>query len=52
MAAQIRQHPLCVSTVRSLVDAEETTLAKIDERGADMADDNAADQDNAELSWP
>jgi len=52
VAAPVRQHPLRVSAVRSLFDAKKTMLAKVGERGADMADDNAADQDNTELSWP
>jgi hypothetical protein len=52
LAAQVRQQPLRVIAAGNLIDAKETTLAKIDERGTEMADDNPADQDNAELSWP
>jgi hypothetical protein len=52
MAAVIRQQPLCVIAAGNLIDAEKATLAKVDERSAEMADDNPADQDDAELSWP
>lgn len=52
LAALIRQQPLRVIAAGNLIDAEKATLAKVDERSAEMADDNPADQDDAELSWP
>jgi hypothetical protein len=52
LAPQISQHPVRASVAANLLHTNQPPLGKIDERSASVADDDPAEQDNPQLSWP
>jgi hypothetical protein len=52
LVAQVRQQPLRAIAAWNLFNTKKAAPGKINECRADMTDDNPANQDDPELSWP